>query len=60
VRQDHRVAVAVGHEHRLADGGQPLQQCMIGDPQAQTASYWACRVAQVVGWSRSSVLAYIR
>lgn len=33
---------------------------VIGNPQARTASYWACRVAQVVGWSRSSVLAYIR
>ena len=29
--QDHRVAVAVRHEHRHADGAQPLQQGVLGD-----------------------------
>jgi hypothetical protein len=31
-RRDHRVAVAVGHEHRLFDGRQPLQLRVIRDP----------------------------
>src|SRR6202522_2076634 len=31
MRQDHRVAVAVGHEDRQVDGAQPLQQGVIGD-----------------------------
>ena len=29
--QDHRVAVAVGHEHRHAERAQPLQQGVLGD-----------------------------
>src|SRR5579871_121833 len=31
VRQDHRVAVAVGHEYRLVDAAEPLQQGVIRD-----------------------------
>ena len=57
MRQDHRVAVAVGHEHRQLQAAEPLEQSVIGIPQAQTASYWASRVAHVVAVSRSSVLA---
>ena len=30
-RQDHRVAVAVGHEDRVLDGGDPLQRRVVGD-----------------------------
>jgi len=57
VRQDHRVAVAVGHEHRHVDGAQPLQSRVIGIPQVQTAEYCASRVAHVVAVSGSSVRA---
>src|SRR6185312_13473244 len=32
VRQDHRVAVAVGHEHRHGYSAQSLEQRVIGDP----------------------------
>jgi hypothetical protein len=32
VRQDHRVAVAVGHEHRHLQVAEPLQLRVIGDP----------------------------
>ena len=41
-RQDHRVAVAVGDEHRQVDGGEALEQRVVGDaPRAHTASYCA-------------------
>src|ERR1700752_567865 len=32
VRQDHRIAVAVGDEHRLCDRAEPLQQCVLRYP----------------------------
>ena len=60
MRQDHRVAVAVRHEHRHVDGAEPLEQGVIGIPHVQTASYCASRVAQVVALSRSSVRACMR
>ena len=45
VGKDHRVAVAVGHEHRQVEGAQPLEQRVVGNPQVHCSRVRACGVA---------------